>query len=87
MEAKMLVVMEPLENASGIGTSISTQGPLPIFNLVVEFFCGLRQNYQKVRTKELQSLQDLQCKPHESLQEAYARMHRLIIMTQGVIKA
>jgi len=34
----------------------------------------------------LWSLRDFQCKPHESLQEAYAWMHRLIMVTQGVIK-
>jgi hypothetical protein len=37
-----------------IGTSISTRGPLLVFNPVVEFFRDeLRQNYQRIRTKKL----------------------------------
>jgi hypothetical protein len=32
----------------GVGASTSTRGTLPIFNLVVEFFHELRQNYQRV---------------------------------------
>jgi hypothetical protein len=40
-----------------------------------------------VRTKKLWSLQDFQHKPHESLRENYAQMHRLIMVTQGVTKA
>jgi len=60
---------------------------LPIFNKVVEFFCELRQNYLGVRIEKLQSLQDFQHKPHESLRKAYAQMHRLIMVTQGVTEA
>jgi hypothetical protein len=42
-------------------------GPLPTFNLVVEFFHELWQNYQRVTTEKLLSLQDFQRKPDESL--------------------
>jgi hypothetical protein len=42
----------------GVGASINTQGPLFAFNLVVEFFHELQRNYQRVKTKKLQSLQD-----------------------------
>jgi hypothetical protein len=31
-------------------------GPLPTFNLVVEFFHELQQNYQEVRIEKLRSL-------------------------------
>ncbi len=67
--------------------STSTWGPLPTFNPIVEFFCELQRNYQKVRTKKLWSLQDFQRKPHESLQKAYAWTHRLIMVRRGVTKA
>jgi len=40
----------------GERTSIGTQGPSPTFNVVVEFFHELRQNYQRVRIEKLQSL-------------------------------
>ncbi len=51
----------------GVRASTSAWGLLPIFNLVVEFFGELRQNYQGVKTEKLWSLQDFQCKLHESL--------------------
>jgi hypothetical protein len=37
----------------GARASISTWGPLLIFNPVVEFFCELWWNYQGVKTKKL----------------------------------
>jgi hypothetical protein len=37
----------------GAKASISMQGPLPIFNPVVEFFHELQQNYQGVRIQKL----------------------------------
>jgi hypothetical protein len=37
----------------GAKKTTSMQGPLPIFNLVVEFFCQLQQNYQGVRIEKL----------------------------------
>jgi hypothetical protein len=71
----------------GVGASIITRGPLFAFNLVVEFFHELQGNYQRVKTKKIQSLQDLLSKPHENLQQAYAQMCRLIMVTQGVMEA
>ncbi len=50
-----LEVVELL-GGGGVRASIYTWGPLLIFNLVVEFFCELRWNYQGVRIKKLQSL-------------------------------
>jgi hypothetical protein len=61
------------------------QGPLFIFNPIVEFFYELGHNYQGI--EKLQSLLDFQCKPNESLEKTYAQMCRLIMVTQGVIKA
>jgi hypothetical protein len=40
----------------GVRASTSTWGPLPTFNLVVEFFCELGQNYQGVKVENFQSL-------------------------------
>ncbi len=71
----------------GTRASTSTWGLLLALNPIVEFFYELRWNYQRVKTKKLQSLQEFLHTPHESLQEAYAWMHRLIIVTQGVIEA
>jgi len=51
----------------GAWASTNMRGPLFTFNLVMEFFCELQQNYQKVKIEKLQSLQNFQCKPHESL--------------------
>jgi hypothetical protein len=68
----------------GARASINTWGPLLIFNPIVKLFCELRWNYQRVRIEKLWSLQDFQCKLHESLWEAYAWMCRLIMVTQGV---
>jgi hypothetical protein len=52
------------ENVSGNGTpwsggtnpSISTWGPWPTFNLVVEFFWNLQQNYQRIQIEKIPSL-------------------------------
>jgi hypothetical protein len=42
-----------ITEGGGARASTSTWGPLPIFNLVVEFFRELQQNYQGVRTQKL----------------------------------
>jgi hypothetical protein len=46
MELEVLVVLEPskvveLPGVGGARASISTWGPLPVFNPIVEFFCEL----------------------------------------------
>jgi len=60
MEMEVLAVVEPLEMVELPGwwcmASISTHGPLPIFNQVVDFFHELRLNYKGVRIEKLQSL-------------------------------
>jgi hypothetical protein len=40
----------------GVGAIINMRCPLLAFNPIVEFFCELQRNYQKVRIKKLQSL-------------------------------
>ncbi len=42
----------------GVRATISTWGPLLVFNPIMEFFCELQHYYQGVRTKKLQNLQD-----------------------------
>jgi hypothetical protein len=39
--------------SGGARASINTQGPLPTFNLIVELFYELQQNYQGVRIEKL----------------------------------
>jgi hypothetical protein len=51
------------ESVSGNGTtwsggtdpSISTCGPWPTFNLVMEFFWNLQQNYQRIQIEKIPS--------------------------------
>ncbi len=74
-------------NGDGAMASTSMWGPLPAFNLILEFFHKLQWNYQGVKIEKLRSLQDFQCKPHESLRKTYAWMPKLIMVTQGVIEA
>jgi hypothetical protein len=54
-------------NGGGVRASISTWGPLHVFNLVVKFFRELQQNYYGVNIEKLKNLQDFQRKPHKSL--------------------
>ncbi|CAM6103416.1 unnamed protein product [Calypogeia fissa] len=63
-----------------VGTATPTGAPPP-FNPIEEFFKVLKKNYQGVRTEKLRSLQEFQRKTGESLQEAHARMRRLISVT------
>jgi hypothetical protein len=58
--------------------------PPPPFNPVMEFFLRLKKNYQGVKTEKLRSLQEFERKTSESFREAYTRMRRLIVVTQGV---
>jgi hypothetical protein len=76
-----------ITKGGGIGASINKQGPLPILDPIVELFIELRWNYQGVKIEKLRNLQHFQCNPHENLQEAYAEMRKLIMVTQGVIEA
>jgi hypothetical protein len=54
--------------------SMNWQWVLPIFNHVTKFFRELRTNYLGVGTKKLCILQEFQCRPHESLWDAYVSL-------------
>ena len=72
--------------SSGSGATVAV-GPVPKFNPVAEFFTLLKKNYQGVRTDKLKSLTEFERKTGESLREAYTRMRRLILVTNGVTDA
>jgi hypothetical protein len=61
MGAETQMLVEPpkvleLLGGGGARESINMQGPLLAFNPIVEFFCGLWWNYQRVRIEKLRSL-------------------------------